>query len=231
MGRLYDGCTILTPSGDLLTWCDKKKAKWYLNKGRATLIKEEDGRMTIQLDFEPKGPGVAGNPFYMQPKQNKCVVCGVEENLTRHHVVPRCYRRNFPPELKAYCSHDVLPLCHDCHETYEVHAERYKKELFDSAGIDTKELDKQAYLSYSASLLLNNSIKIPTHKREFHLSSIRRYLAEQHITKSDLESLLVERPNSYDLLMSKVSDLEGFAKKWRSHFIRYAKPKYLPPVS
>ena len=37
-------------------------------------------------------------------------------NLTRHHVVPHCYRRNFPQELKAYCSHDVLPLCHSCHE-------------------------------------------------------------------------------------------------------------------
>ena len=226
---VYDGCTILDPSGNLLTWCDKKKAKWYLRKGRATLIKEEEGRLTIKLDFQPKGPGVVGNPFYTQPKENKCVVCGALDNLTRHHVVPHCYRRNFPQELKAYCSHDVLPLCHSCHEEYEVHAEKFKKQLFDEANIDTKEVDREAYLSSSAALLLNKSIDIPTHKRESHLSTIKRYLGRKHITESDLASLIKDRPNSYDLLMSRVSDFEGFAKKWRSHFLRYAQPKYLPP--
>ena len=43
----------------------------------------------------------------------------------RHFVVPRCYRYKFPLEFKSHSSHDIIPVCFNCHQK----AMRYERKL------------------------------------------------------------------------------------------------------
>jgi len=55
-------------------------------------------------------------------QRNLCVVCGCPldgRTATRHHIVPAIYRTHLPPALKTHLPHDVVALCHSCHERYE----------------------------------------------------------------------------------------------------------------
>ncbi|KAJ4457155.1 hypothetical protein PAPYR_7449 [Paratrimastix pyriformis] len=55
--------------------------------------------------------------------------------LTKHHIVPYLYRHYFPHALKAHLSHDVVLLCHACHERYEQHADCLKTTIAHELGL------------------------------------------------------------------------------------------------
>jgi hypothetical protein len=118
---LYDNCRLLAPDGVMLTTCDRAKIEWYLSQRLGELVSSDPP--TLRLNFEPAGR--AQNEYYMSDKANRCVVCGSENNLVRHFVVPRCYRYKFPAEFKSHSSHDILPVCFQCHAL----AMRYERKL------------------------------------------------------------------------------------------------------
>lgn len=124
MGMIYDSCQMLDKDGKFLSWCSKERATWYTSRGLATPLSED----RIQLNFTHKGEPKSYNKQRKQ-RSELCVVCGASTQLTRHHVVPKCYRKLFPSELKSNQSHDVLAVCESCHERYEVHATRLKTSL------------------------------------------------------------------------------------------------------
>jgi hypothetical protein len=101
-----------------------KKANWYLERGLAALEEEK----TIRLTFEPNGIGDT-NLYMLEDKESICVVCGVDHDLSFHHVVPYGYRKHFPLEWKTHSSHDNLLLCERCHHLYENSAWELKKSL------------------------------------------------------------------------------------------------------
>lgn len=138
--QVYSNCRILSASGALVAHCDRSKALWYVSRGLATRVSgnvdrlplaaagaaapaddedREDDPLTIQLNFRPEdryeesGFERIGS---LVPRQNRCVVCGVAEALSRYHIVPKCYGRHFPISHKAHQSRDILLLCVDCHE-------------------------------------------------------------------------------------------------------------------
>jgi len=39
--------------------------------------------------------------------------------LTLHHIIPHSYRTHFPEKLKSHSSHDVLPMCQECHTIHQ----------------------------------------------------------------------------------------------------------------
>ncbi|NIQ13420.1 MAG: hypothetical protein GTO02_03115, partial [Candidatus Dadabacteria bacterium] len=123
----YGNCEVLGPDGNLMFRCCQKKALWYLERNLGNQISKEP--FTIQLTFTPKGKGHVDDPYFLQIMKNLCVVCGSDENLTRHHVVPYCYRKFFPTNLKDHRSYDVMALCIPCHELYEEKATEFKEEL------------------------------------------------------------------------------------------------------
>ena len=90
--NLYGNFHVLSPEGDIMFHCNEDKINWYLTRNLADKISPT----AIQLRFKPNGPGHMGDHYYMSQKENKCVVCGTESQLTRHHVIPYCYRRYFP---------------------------------------------------------------------------------------------------------------------------------------
>lgn len=75
----------------------------------------------MRLTFEPSGRAVGETgQYYIEPKENQCVVCGSKEGCSRKFVIPKEYRKFFPECMKSHSSHDILLLCLDCHRTSHI---------------------------------------------------------------------------------------------------------------
>lgn len=97
---VYENCRMVAPDGELLATCDSKKALWYIDKGLAKSINESP--LTIMLNFEPSGRKTENkndfnelyeDHFITGDRENRCVVCGKEDDYSRYHVVPSLYRQ------------------------------------------------------------------------------------------------------------------------------------------
>lgn len=224
--------------------CDTDRIEWYLDRDLAVVVTEEP--MTIQLTFTPKGKGHIDEPFYLSEKENCCVVCGGREYLTRHHAVPHCYRRFFPEHLKSRSSHDVLPVCVDCHETYEKEAQKLKKqiaaelELPINGGTKWDDSARQYHRAKSsAHALVRYLDKIPSERQEYLRNNISEYLGKV-VTDEDIEKLAeVPRRGAGRYLgdpglfshgravVEKITDFDAFVVRWRKHFCDTMNPQHL----
>lgn len=231
-GTLYGNCCVLSPEGILMFRCNEKKANWYLSRSLATVISNYP--LTIKLNFKPNGLGNHNKNYGLSEMENKCVNCGTEKSLTKHHVIPISYRRYFPNELKSHNFHDVLLMCADCHETYERKADELKQKIsieYDSPlnGVVIKcELGK--YVKMSNSLLKNN---LPKSRKKELIKSIKFKFNIKRLTKKKLEMISKIKSETStithgEMVMSKISDLNSFIKMWRQHFIENNDLKYLP---
>ncbi|GKB74276.1 hypothetical protein Tco_0935688, partial [Tanacetum coccineum] len=129
---VYHDCRIYANDGRLISYCDRRKLEWYLQRDLAKLVDEDPP--AIMLLFEPKGqPEDEGNAFHIQSKKNICVGCGEGNHYLRHRIIPSCYWTHFPRHLKSY--HDILLLCVDCHEKAHSFAEKYKNKVASDYGI------------------------------------------------------------------------------------------------
>lgn len=50
--------------------------------------------LTLKLHFEPAGRPGEDREYYLQNKENICVVCGTDKNCVRKNIVPHEYRRS-----------------------------------------------------------------------------------------------------------------------------------------
>jgi hypothetical protein len=133
---------VYHPNGKHMFTCAGKKARWYLDRDLAIQI----GDFEIQFTFEPNGHGFADNEeFGRSIREAKCVVSGTKEDLQRHHIVPYCYRRHFPPIYKSKNHHDVVLMNHDIHSEYEIEAMKFKDELAGKYGVKTINEYNKAY--------------------------------------------------------------------------------------
>ena len=144
---LYTNCLILAPDNEELVCTDEKKAMWYVSKGRAELVSKEP-RLTIRLLFEPIGRNTRATVI-----ENRCVVCGTEEHLLKHHVVPHCFRREFPRHRKIHQHHDVVLSCKPCATICQHHYSRFTSEL--EATHNVNGADTHKHLRTAASAILN----------------------------------------------------------------------------
>jgi len=233
--QLYSNCVILDPSGGRLCRADEKKANWYLVRNLAEKVADEP--LTIRLLFEPGGKGDVGDEYMLAEKSNRCVVCGNENDLSRHHVVPLRYKVHFPERAKRHCSYDVFPVCIHCHAKYEDMALALHREIFAELGLSEKEKlfpNDQCKAFSAANAIRVYGDRIPKQRMDELTARIRAYLGREP-TIEDMDSL---RANLYgsrhaeDLLgrqvVEKVVDLDDFAQRWRRHFVVSMKPGFLP---
>jgi hypothetical protein len=236
---LYGNCLILAPDGQPLCRTNEKKLKWYLDRKLATIEKNQSS-LTIRLLFEPAGRKGANHPYLIAEKKNRCVACGSEHEITRHHVVPYGFRKFFPLELKEHMLHDILPLCVECHEAYEHSASTLKKELsvkynmpLTGKGCYT---NKSLYSIRGAGKALKYAWdKIPASRREVLLNKLRSYYNKQDITLEDIEKASkveaqTQTPEYIPFAKYVVDNcnIQEFVVMWRKHFIETLKPQYLP---
>ena len=230
--KLYDNCSVYSPCGTLMFRCKKKRIKWYLDRNLAEIIEipGEDG-LCAQLLFKPKGLGKYNDPYSLEKAENKCVVCGTDEDLTKHHVIPTMYRKHFPLEYKSNYHHDVLGICRTCHDSYELKADILKEELEHKYGFD---IDYKRYLAVSKAAYDYVTYKdVMDDEKLAHLvMKMRDFLGENPLDKLDYLISLREvaingLKNQGKEVIENYGSLQEFVEMWRQHFVDITDPKHL----
>uniref|UniRef100_A0A914VNP9 Uncharacterized protein n=1 Tax=Plectus sambesii TaxID=2011161 RepID=A0A914VNP9_9BILA len=104
---LYDNIQLFAPDGTLVGLIGRKKAAWYLTRGLAVetapclhQLSKSNPSVDVARDAKSPSPSSAlptalyllrdphGRPqgselYYIQTKENRCVVCGSQECLVR----------------------------------------------------------------------------------------------------------------------------------------------------
>jgi hypothetical protein len=232
--NLLGNFTAYDPNGDFLFNCDSKKARWYVKRNLATWINEE--KTHFKLNFIPKGNGNRNlGKYFTEYIKNQCVICGTSEHLTKHHVVPSCYKKHFPEMCKSNDHFDVLLICSECHETIEHHYDHRKKELHKP---HKGELENE-YNHYKE---LNSLIRT-AQKHVDYLDDARKEIMAQKATKINpsittfdqlLNAELIDIGGSLDnticqrIVRDEQDNLRNFIISWRELFLEYGQPKFLP---
>ena len=175
--KIYGNYSVVSPEGILMFKCNLKKVNWYLSRGLATII--QDDPTCIKLNFTPNGLGNHNRSYGLNKMENKCVNCGSTDKLTRHHIVPFCYRKFFPMEIKSHNFHDILPMCVNCHYNYERKADKLKELLAIQYNAPIHGLiveDKSFYKFYKmAIILLRQDLNIP----KYRILELRKSIKEK----------------------------------------------------
>ncbi|XP_060790316.1 exonuclease 3'-5' domain-containing protein 2 isoform X1 [Neoarius graeffei] len=250
---LYDNCFLHAPDGQPLCTCDKKKAKWYLDKGIGELVSEEP--FIVRLLFEPSGRPDSQKDYYLTAKENLCVVCGKVESYIRKNIVPHEYRRHFPAEMKDHNSHDILLLCTSCHAASNVYDGFLKQQLADEFsapqgcedGVRVLEDSARRKVRSAARALLSANDSMPASRQEELLSVVRAYFCKEGEEKEVTEGMLHTAANldtrifnesyvPHGLKVVQVYAERGLRglieleRRWRQHFLSSMQPNFLPPL-
>ena len=235
--KFYENICFEDPDGNKMFYCDQKKAQWYLDRNLATIISDEP--MVLRLKFKPKGRGYYGDAYYLDKKIDQCVVCGSKKKLTRHHVVPKMYRRHLQ-KIKCRNYHDILLLCVKHHDIYELLANELKEKIAIKYGCpllgDGWHFDLDLLnVKKSAAALLRKGI--PCWRREELISIIQNYY-KKNITADDIKKAAeidpIIKSASYrehgNYVVSQLSndEIKQFVYMWRTHFVESMNPKFLP---
>ncbi|XP_048046476.1 exonuclease 3'-5' domain-containing protein 2 isoform X2 [Megalobrama amblycephala] len=248
---LYDNCFLHAPDGQPLCTCDKKKAKWYLEKGIGELVSEDP--FIVRLLFEPSGRPDSQKDYYLTAKENLCVVCGKAESYIRKNIVPHEYRRHFPAEMKDHNSHDILLLCTSCHAASNVHDGILKQQLAEEhsapqgceEGIRLLEDADRRRVRSAARALLSASDGMPESRKEELLSVIQSFFCngQQEVMQEMLQkaAALETRIFNESYVPHGLKVVQAYAKHglrglmelercWRQHFLTSMQPRHLPPL-
>ncbi len=242
---IYGNCSVLAPDGKLMFRCDQRRIDWYLRNKLARKI-SDDPAVVIRLTFEPGGVGHRYDDYHLQTRENICCVCGIEESLSRHHVVPYCYRKHLRLVIPQYMHeyHDILPLCKKCHDKYEryfsvpLKAELSKKY---QAPIDGNLISSWQnmgrHFKYAVALRKHGD-EIPDWRR-LEMETVISEVLGRKPTQQDIIDLAEEsdkrrfgRLPGYkthgQMVVEQIDDFEEFVITWRTNFIDNMKPKFLP---
>jgi exonuclease 3'-5' domain-containing protein 2 len=256
---IYSNHILQAPDGTPISRIGSDRSEWYVERGLAKVVRQFPFRLTsrfpfiakkecpytIRLTFEPAGRGHEGDSYYMANKENRCVVCGREDNINKHHVVPRLYRKQMPERYKDRTSHDVVILCVDCHTRYETEANKRKRQIAKDLGYEyavrkledlSPEKVRESKARKAAAALMLHRDTIPQERISALEGTIREHLQSDLIELEDIEALYYDisfkLPNYMGDEMAKFVlarvKLQEFGLGWRKHFIDVMKPKYLP---
>ncbi|CAN9502639.1 unnamed protein product [Ophioblennius macclurei] len=247
---LYDNCFLHAPDGQPLCTCDKKKARWYLDKGIGVLKSEDP--FVVQLLFEPSGRPDSQQDYYLTAKDNLCVVCGKADSYIRKNIVPHEYRRHFPTEMKDHNSHDILLLCTACHAASNVHDGFLKQQLAEEfaapqgceEGVRLLEDSGRRRVRSAARALLSAGKGLPEPRRQELQVLIKDYLnlnqqqqldSEALQQTADLETRILNEayvPHGLKVVRCHAQrGLQGLMeleRRWRQHFLSSMQPQHLP---
>ena len=248
--KIYGNYKVLSPDNILMFRCDEKKAQWYLTRDLADIVED----FTIKLKFTPRGLGNHDKPFGLTEMDNVCVNCGTPDFLTRHHVVPYCYRKHFPLHLKSHNFHDVLSLCIDCHEKYERKADELKEYLAQKYHVSTngiiskyniirdgvvghnkitlEEIQMRKVISNCNLLLRDDKSEIPLSRIEEVEREVREFIGGDY-TEDDLKEISNLKPTILEkthgqVVVEMIDDVQEFIEMWRKHFVDNNECKFMP---
>lgn len=231
--KMYGNYKVYSPSGELMFLCNENRVSWYLKRNLAVEINPKE----IKLTFEPKGLGYSNNDsFFFLSKKNICVVCGIDDysKLSRHHIVPFCYRKWMSEDYKSHNCYDVVKMCRDCHDTYEKEAQNLKFKIAEELEVNINN-KSEIYIKGCANTLLYQCAKLPDKVFDKLYNEISKFLGKEHFSDSDVLKIRNMNFDNSDVKKSwgqkcveKIKDVDSFIIMWRQHFIDHAKPKFMP---
>lgn len=222
----YGNIKVYDLDDDLLFIANNGKAAFYIKKGIADIIEgTKDNPIAIRLNFKTNGKGHCGDsPFYLTPRRDECVICSTSINLTRHHVVPYCYRRFMPEQWKSHDHHDVVLLCITCHIQTEKKYTKKKHDIINRLGLHryNSPLEKAIKAAFA---LKTRSITIPD-RRKIILTSILENYLQRPATPEDIDDICHKyhrtKRRGSDIskeIINRTDNLEAFIKEWRGFFV------------
>ena len=240
--ELYSNIPLYSVSGALLSYIGEGKKNFYLKKNLADL--SGNG---IRLRFETKGGNFPNRPPIK--KDNICVVCGANENLSRHHAIPHRFIRGIPDEMKNNRSQDIVSLCIPCHVRYERIADEFEAEACRKFSIPySNSIEKRPLLNgveFDASL--EEGLKIIFFLKKYggdmpdkERKRQETILLEQLDKRPELNQFLdgnftLSTKNTknrrYGKEVFEIMDEQtiiAFRNVWKKHFVKTMKPQYLP---
>ncbi|XP_046376546.1 exonuclease 3'-5' domain-containing protein 2-like [Haliotis rufescens] len=244
---LYHNCQLQAPDGQPLCTCDIRKAEWYIEKQLGDKVC--DMPLTVRLRFEPSGRPESESNYYLQEKENVCVVCGNDDTYTRKFVVPQEYRKYFPPLLKDHRSHDVLLLCPPCHQVSSNHDAILRQELavecdapIDS-GPGCRSVQNQDLMKIrsAAKALTLSRAQIPEARVNVLEKTLMDFYGVTSLTDDLLETAIIMDtrifnsdyvPHGKKVVehFKQKAELWAFERRWRKNFVETMKPQFLPPL-
>ena len=231
----YGNYCFQNQEGQNMFLANSKKVLWYLNRNLVDIVSVDPP--IVRFKFVPNGR--TDDEYYLSPKENQCVVCGSKEHFTKHHVVPYCFRKFMSEEIKGHTCHDVLMLCVDCHEEYEVYAAELKLELSVKHGVNLNTQPKPnshlVKLAKQANLLLVDDVKIPQSRKDQIRELISLHLGRSVETADLIEisnnfRTLNGEENYYGLKVLEHWDIQEFIEMWRNHFLNKMEPEFMPEL-
>ncbi len=242
LDKLYGNHKIFSPDGDFMFMGNTKKINWYLDKGLAETIKtDDDGGIHIKLSFTPNGLGHdVDDPYYLTSKENICVVTGDNTltSLTKHHVIPYCFRKHFELRFKDRSSHDVVLITRKQHYIYE---NKFAMELKNEIAI---ELGVPTHDEYSATVNSGNPARSIANTLIQHHNKIpMKPLLDLMIRFEDLTDIKCTMDNIVEyvkecnsiipipwgkLIVDEITDIQEFSERWRQHFVDSMNPNFMP---
>lgn len=96
----------------------KGRAEFLIKKGLAVVPKfkpKEPFSKSIQLTYNLEKKVVPSDLIY---RENKCVICGCEERLTIHHIIPKVIIKQFNSKYR-FDSKNLVLLCDKHHKKVE----------------------------------------------------------------------------------------------------------------
>lgn len=237
----YGDYRFYHPDGSLMFITTERRANFYTTKDLVSQDTTDPKKFVFKT--EPANWGfwdTSLHHYHLRLKKNRCVVCGSNEQLTKHHVLPVTFQRYYPndPEDAGVRSHDMLLLCLDCHETYE---QKYADPVRNQWAIK-----HEAHLNHRfKNTELGQAVKMAkTLLRKRLPAQIQRKLIEE------VAKVLTKKPSKDDLnrlatlgwrdtqeLLEKADmgkkvtdawDLGELRRFWRSHFVESMNPQFLP---
>ena len=171
-----------------------------------------------------------------------CLICHTSKNLTRHHIIPKCFTIWLDPKKRErYLT--TATLCRTCHDAYERHADIIKANLIKNKnkiqdqeravlhrwGIPFCVLRK---LQRKARALINHYSDIKRLKPSTisaYKNELRDYLYPDNKKKpvklKDMEYIanlhIPKKGNDYKQVVDKIENFKRFAEMWKKDFDLY----------
>ena len=216
---------------------NKRKANWYLKRKLAVKIQGDPPK--IQLTFQPNGVGNQGQSLGLIIRKNECVVCGNTDPdlLNRHHIVPYCYRKYLPKQIKNKSNLDVVATCFACHEKYESEANKLKEAIAIEYDAPVNPPTKTGNIIKVAKALLLYRKEIPAERIAVMEKQVHDFLGKTEFSAEDLASIEQQdiKEAQSQLHGCRVAQqlvtedkITQFYLLWRRHFMSVMKPKFMP---
>lgn len=127
---------VLNTKGEEYLRCQESKLKYYLRKNYVKHIEEDTYQFIVDY-IENRFHELYGDNLpkdILAPKYQHCAVCGSENDLSSHHVIPKKDLAHYDIQYKMNFDNRI-PICRTCHSEYEIIKEgvEFKEYNFESA--------------------------------------------------------------------------------------------------